>query len=76
MSIFRSCLPEPGKCPGKPPIDLPDQPNELIYCLFDVTFEPGSYPTGIGEGTTVVSVNGIKFCDFKGCPLDTPRNPI
>ena len=32
-SLFGSCLPEPGKFPGKPLIALPDHPNGPIYRL-------------------------------------------
>ena len=33
MSISGSCLPEPGKYPGKPLIALPGQPGGQIYRL-------------------------------------------
>ena len=33
MSISGNCFPEPGKCPGKPLIALPDRPYGPIYWL-------------------------------------------
>ena len=35
-----------------------------------------SYPSGMDERTTVVIISGMNFCNFKSCPLNTPRNPI
>ena len=70
MSISGSCLPKPGKCPGKPLIALPDQSNVSMYRFLRW------YPIGIDEGRTAVIISGMDFCDCKSCPFDTPRNPI
>ena len=50
MSISGSCLPEPGKCLGKPA--SPDRPDGSVYWLLRTLFKPRSYPTSIEEGTT------------------------
>ena len=76
MLISSSCLLEPGKCPGKPFNALPGRPAGSIFRPFDITFRPRGYLTIIDEGTTVVIISGMIFCDFKCCPLNTPRNAI
>ena len=68
MSIFDCCLPEPGKCPGKPLIALPDRPYKPIF--FEITFKLRSYPTSIDEGTTINTKSGMNSCNFN---LYTPN---
>ena len=46
------------------------------YIGFRDTSKLRSYPTNIDEETTVVIISGMNFCNFKSCPLDTPRNLI
>ena len=46
------------------------------YTGFEITLKQRSYPTSVDEGTTVLIISGMNFCNFKICPLDTPRNPI
>ena len=82
MSISCSCLPEPGKCPGKPLIALPDRLcgpiyRHLIYHLNQrkYIFIEGS-EFRCPEGTAVVIIGGMNFCNFKSCPLESPRYPI
>ena len=76
MSICGSCLPEPGKCPGKHLIALAGLTLGADISAFEITFKPRSYPTSIDEGTTVVIICAMKFCNFESCPLDTRRNLI
>ena len=65
MLISGSCPPEPGKCPGKPLIALPDRPDGPPYRLFEMTFKIKSYTTIInGEETTVVIVSDMNFCNL------------
>ena len=50
MSIFDSCLPEPGKCSRKPLIAFPDQPSGREWAdikAVDVTVKFRGYPTSI-----------------------------
>ena len=76
MSIFGSCLPEPGKCCGKPLIALPDQSNgSTIYrLLVGLQREELSHRCRWEDNCS--HLKWQNFCKFKSCPLDTPRNLI
>ena len=76
MPISNSCLSEQGKCPRNPLIALPDWPNVAIYRLYAITFKPRSYPSSIDEGTTVVIICGMNFCNFELSPRYSQKSDM